>query len=39
MSTPILDRITSIIGEGPILRKVKDVVKKVKSKAKEIIGR
>jgi len=39
MSTPVLDRITSVVGEGPILRRVKEVVVKVKTRIRQVTKR
>jgi hypothetical protein len=39
MSTPVLDKITSRVGEGPILRRIKEVVIKVKTRIKQVTKR
>lgn len=31
MSTPILDRISKVLGEGPIIKRLKETVSRVKS--------
>jgi hypothetical protein len=32
VSTPILDRITRVLGEGPVARRVKEVIRKTRER-------
>jgi len=36
MSIPILDRVTTVIGEGPLLRRLRELVRRIRER---LIGR
>jgi hypothetical protein len=39
VSTPILDRITRVLGEGPVARRVKEAVRRARERVARITGR
>jgi hypothetical protein len=39
MSTPVLDKVARVVGEGPLLRRVRQAVSRAKERVREIIGR
>jgi len=39
MSEPILDRVAKYFGEGPLLRRVREIARRVRGRLQEIIGR
>jgi len=38
MSTPLLDAVTGVVGQGPILRRLRELIRKVRERVREIIG-
>jgi hypothetical protein len=38
MPEPVLDRVARYFGEGPLLRRVRDIVRRVRGRLQEIIG-
>jgi hypothetical protein len=38
MSEPVLDRVARYFGEGPLLRRVRDIVRRVRGRLREVLG-
>jgi len=36
MSTPVLDKIAGVIGEGPILRRLREIVRRIRERVGRI---